>query len=117
MTTEIELTKCPDCQVNPGDRHESGCDVSQCRFTGTQELMCGFEFGGFLPNGGINIIENRTHECEPSLWTGEWPGIKVCRDNGWYVEIVGFDGPTEDLNNVSRRAVWNADIEDWEARK
>jgi hypothetical protein len=79
--------------------------------------MCGFEFGGFLPNGGTNIVENRTHECEPTLWTGEWPGVKVCRDNGWYTIIVGIEGPTEDLNSVSQRATWNPEIEDWEARK
>jgi hypothetical protein len=116
METEIKLTKCPDCQVEPGERHESGCDVTRCRFTGTQQLMCGFEFGGFLPNGGIDIVEKRTHECEPCIWTGEWPGIKVCRDNNWYTNVVGV-GHMEDLNGVALRATWNPEIEDWEARK
>jgi hypothetical protein len=116
METEIELTKCPDCQVDPGDRHEYGSDVTPCRFTVTQQLMCGFEFGGYLPNGGINIVENRTHECEPCIWTGEWPGVKVCRENNWYTAPESIWGYMEDLNCVTSRAVWNPEIEDWEAR-
>lgn len=111
-----EFTKCPDCQVDVGDRHKDGCDVTRCRFTGKQMLMCGFKFE-FGPTGGIDVTEDRSHECESCVWTGDWPGVKVCRDNNWYTTMIGFDGPTEDLNSVSQRAVWNPEIEDWEARK
>lgn len=116
MSKEPEFEKCPDCQVAPGERHEDGCDVTRCRFTGKQQLMCGFAFS-FDAAGAIDVIETNDHECEPCVWTGDWPGVKVCRDNGWYTTMVGFDGPTEDLNSVSQRAVWNTELEDWEARK
>ena len=116
MNTEPELTKCHDCQVDVGERHKDGCDVTRCRFTGTQLLTCGMTFS-FGANGLIDVVEDTSHECEPCIWTGEWPGVKVCRDNNWYTTIAGIEGPTEDLNNVQFRAVWNPEIEDWEARK
>lgn len=115
MNTTTEFTKCPDCQVEPGERHPYGCDVARCRYTGRQYISC-FDIK-VLPDGSYDFLEPTDHECETDIWTGEWPGVKVCRDNGWYTTMVGFDGPTEDLNSVSQRAVWNPEIEDWEARK
>jgi hypothetical protein len=118
MEKEIEFKKCPDCQVDRGERHEYGCDVTQCRHTGTQLLTCGFRVS-IDPGSptGYSLHETNDHECEPCIWTGEWPGVKVCRENGWYTEIVGFEGPTEDLNSVQFRAVWNTELEDWVVRK
>lgn len=119
MSTETEFTKCPDCQVDVGERHEDGCDVTRCKFTGTQMLMCHFSVS-FNAAGGIDITENHDHECVACVWPGEWPGVKVCRENNWYTDVVGLNGTTihmEDLNSVSQRAVWNPAIEDWEARK
>lgn len=120
MTTETEFEKCPDCQVSPGERHIDGCDVTRCRHTGTQMLSCGFRVvvDPGSPNG-FALVETNDHECEPCVWTGEWPGVKVCRDNNWYTDIVGLNGTTihtEDLNNVVFWAVWNTELEDWEAK-
>lgn len=118
MEKEIEIReKCYDCGVSIGERHEDGCDVTRCRHTGIQMLTCGFSVS-FDPGSltGISLEETHDHECEPTIWTGEWPGVKVCRDNNWYTTIVGIDGPTEDLNSVPFRAVWNKELEDWEAK-
>jgi hypothetical protein len=54
-------TKCPDCYVEPGRKHQQGCDVERCSVCGGQRLMC-----------------EGTEECEghdPKLvkWTGFWP--------------------------------------------
>lgn len=118
METEIELTKCPDCQVAPGDRHQDGCDVARCAFNGRQYISC-FDIEK-LDDGTYDFKEPTDHSCSPDTWTGEWPGVKVCRENNWYTDVVGLNGTTihmEDLNSVSQRAVWNTEIEDWEARK
>jgi len=115
METEIELTKCPDCQVEPGNRHQDGCDVARCKHTGKQMLSCFLV--AFDEDGGIDFIEDTSHECGPDIWTGEWPGVKVCRENNWYTAPESIYGYMEDLNSVPSRAVWNPEIEDWEARK
>jgi hypothetical protein len=114
MNKEIELTeKCPDCQVSIGERHEDGCDVTRCRHTGKQMLTC---FNVVLDkNGKLDFSKDTSHECEPCIWTGEWPGEKVCRDNNWYTYVVGI-GDMEDLNSVPFRAKWNPELEDWEAK-
>jgi hypothetical protein len=83
-------------------------------------LSCGFRVvvDPGSPNG-YDLIETNDHECEPTLWTGDWPGEKVCRDNGWYTQVNDLHGnlyTTEDLNSVPFRAVWNKELEDWEAK-
>lgn len=62
------MKKCPDCQVAPGQEHQSGCDVERCSVCKGQWLSCGHE----------------EHDPSLSKWTGEWPGIAECRDRGWY---------------------------------
>lgn len=61
--------------------------------------------------------EELDHECEATIWTGEWPGVKVCRENGWYTSADSPWGVSEDLNSVPFRAEWNSELEDWKARK
>lgn len=112
MTTK-ENTKCPDCQVDIGELHKWGCDVSRCKETGIQLLSC------YVDPDDPDLDEDWEpfHDCAPCVWTGEWPGVKVCRENGWYVKMIGYDEPVEDLNSVPFRAVWNSELEDYEARK
>lgn len=112
MNTKEELTKCPDCQVNPGERHVDFCDVTRCKYTGVQMLMC------YVDSDELEECdEEPDHTCAPTVWTGEWPGVKVCRDNGWYTAPDSIWGEMEDLNCVMFRAVWNPELEDFEARK
>lgn len=90
--------KCPDCQVDPGEVHEVGCDVTPCKVTGDQMLACG-------------VFSVDPHECAPCVWTGEWPGKAECREFGWYADIVGI-GWTEDLNRVNRiECRWDPEAE------
>lgn len=113
MEKEIELRdKCPDCQVSIGEKHVMFCDVTRCKYTGMQLLMC-YTDPEEREAEGIEV----DHECEPIAWTGEWPGVKVCRDNNWYTDPKSIWGYMEDLNSVPFRAVWNPKLEDWEARK
>lgn len=59
---------CPDCDVEPGEKHHPGCDVARCSICGTQLLSCDCEDG------------------QPDIWSGEWPGIVECTEKGWYCQ-------------------------------
>jgi len=90
-----ELRNCPDCNVNPGEPHEDGCDVELCSSCKGQRLMC----------------ECEDHDPEHSRWTGVWPGKLECREKGWYSILVPgrgwrpcgaeIEGSSEDLNRWS----------------
>jgi hypothetical protein len=100
--------ECPDCGVWPGREHDENCDVARCMATGRQRLSC---FGG--------------HDCGQDVWTGEWPGDVECREFGWWVqdrcaEGMGWlpcapddPGAVEDLNRLSRDAVWSPERRRW----
>lgn len=58
------------------------------------------------------------HDCgnrnqQPTVWTGEWPGILECREFGWYTDPESVWGETEDLNRLytSREVVWSVEQE------
>src|ERR1051326_6028777 len=101
MTTASDT--CGDCGVAPGQVHERDCDVERCPYCGGQLVSC---------------------ECprKPPLddripWTGGWPGVRECREFGWYSRLVpgkgwipcGADEPgaTEDLNRLRMEARWD----------
>ena len=80
--------RCPDCMVQPGTAHQSGCDVARCKTCGLQELGC-------------------DHEEEMTLWTGRWPG-----------EAEVQEGLATDLNDLILRGlagdlIWNQVAERW----
>jgi hypothetical protein len=52
------LRACPDCGVEPGERHLLNCDVERCSVCGRQKYSCDCE----------------GHDKEFSKWTGIWPG-------------------------------------------
>lgn len=87
------------------------CDVTRCKTTGIQMLSC-YSDPGETGRWGLEP----DHICEPTNWSGEWPGVKVCRENGWYTDPESIYGYTEDLNSVPSRARWNSELEDWEAK-
>ena len=53
-----KLRNCPDCNVKPGELHESGCDVERCSICGEQWISCG----------------HGRRDKRFSRWTGIWPG-------------------------------------------
>lgn len=74
MTTSTDR-RCPDCQVAPGERHQDGCDVSQCPTCGQQALQCAAHL-----------------DAGQSRWTGEWPGSVECREFGWFAHWTQHSG-------------------------
>lgn len=59
------MNNCPDCQTEPGQPHQEGCDVARCARTGTQRLQC-------------------DHDDCNTLWTGQWPGEAECIEYNWW---------------------------------
>jgi len=99
---------CPDCGVDVGELHKSGCDVERCPNCGGQLLSC------------VCTGSEKTRKwIEKNLipWTGVWLGTEECREFGWYAKLVlGMGwipckaeelGASPDLNRLHAEAVWN----------
>lgn len=104
---------CPDCAVPVGARHDDGCDVAPCKGCGRQALQCD------------------EHQHLPmTVWTGEWPGERECRELGLFITHESVQHPpfvkttgddpdaTGDLNELARwgftgKVVWNPERERW----
>lgn len=68
---------CPGCGAQPGELHRLGCDVEGCPRCGQQLLSCThFLMGSVKP----------PPDTERMPWTGEWPGVRECREFGWYAK-------------------------------
>lgn len=66
---------CPDCGVDPGERHMESCDVARCVICGEQELQCYADDEHGLADPDLPPMQT---------WTGLWPGVAECREWGWY---------------------------------
>lgn len=121
-----KLPNCRDCGAEPGEKHRYGCDTERCPRCGGQASSCGciYEINDMDPNSlksdHPDIYRNGpTPEMiakwdmewgdkrEP--WTGLWPGVLTCQQNGWYSRMMpgraGWHqceewdrGASEDLN-------------------
>jgi hypothetical protein len=58
-----KLDRCPDCGVDAGRVHSSGCDVERCSVCGSQWISC----------------MCRGHDPQFARWTGFWPGDLECK--------------------------------------
>lgn len=114
MEKEIELTTCPDCGAEPGRQHIGGCDVARCSYTGRQYISC-FDVT-IDEDGNFDFSRPTDHGCTPDVWTGEWPGVADCRRLGWYTAPDSIYGYMEDLNRLVTHAVWNRELQRWDAR-
>ena len=93
---------CFDCGCKAGYQHKDGCDVERCPDCGGQMISCGCE-------GEIEM---------PRIpWSGEWPGLRECREFGWYAKLVrgkgwtacdkSDEGASENLNRLCFDAKWD----------
>lgn len=79
--------KCPDCNVDIGEKHEDGCDVARCLWLGIQRLS--------------EHDHKLAGRCGEDVWTGQWPGESE----------AAFYGLT--LNELQRRGYWDRDKLKW----
>lgn len=109
MSDVIKLTNCPDCGAEPGEQHQFGCDVARCTATGEQFIQC---------EGELHTYHGREYGehvgiCQPTIWTGEWPGNEECRELGlwcywgppWTPCDADHPGAVADLNTLTRMAM------------
>lgn len=77
-TTSAE-PKCHDCDVEPGQFHEPGCDVERCPYCGRQLISC-----------GCLEVKKRAAWIEKHLlpWTGVWPGAQEAAEFGLFCKWV-----------------------------
>lgn len=116
--TEVANRPCNQCGAEPGEHHRGWDDIARCRSTGGQLIQCEGELHEY------NGREYGYHEgpCGPDIWDGEYPGVKKCRELGWYTQsrdfLTGEMRTVEDLNRLygAGEVYWNADIEDFVLR-
>ena len=101
--TRIPL--CPDCGVEVGALHCSGCDVERCPRCGRQAISCSciYEICGLDPatlatahpdifrNGPTDAMVDRWDVewgARAIPWSGAWPGEEECREYGWYAKFT-----------------------------
>lgn len=114
------MKNCSDCGVAPGELHHHGCDVERCPLCKGQALSC---FCVYKVNDSENYDEDPTDEMWAKLdaevakvggyqpWTGEFPGMKECRELNFWCKMVPGTGwvtcdkddpeATEDLNRLA----------------
>lgn len=116
MTAKTENPRCPDCQVEPGQPHELGCDVARCPACGMQRLQC-HEHGD---DEALDVL---------AIWPGVWPGNVECEREGWWCIWrpgnggwvtcePGHPEAVPDLNRLliaaaRREFVWSREHQQW----
>lgn len=95
------LRLCPDCEAEPGQPHEGGCDVARCLPTDAQRLSCDF-FGRDPDETG--------HDCGQDIWTGRRgqhaPGTDLAAiaaqlPGAEYIDLTAGGGRDADAEMVS----------------
>jgi hypothetical protein len=131
------MRTCPDCGVDPGQRHKPGCDIERCPSCGQQAIgcdciykLCGFDVStleaahpDIYVNGPTDEMYTRwetTWGSKAIAWSGEWPGVSECQeyglyarmgDNGWEPCSPTDEGASEDLNSLYTKCVWDAEAQ------
>jgi len=100
----------PDCEVAPGEFHQTGSDIEHCPVCGAQRWFCDCD-----------------DEGEVFPWTGSWPGKAECREFGWYAKMVpgqgwvscsvNEPGAFPDLDRLNIEMVWDRELGRFVRRK
>lgn len=130
------LPACGGCGVRPGELHVPGCDVERCPRCGLQAISCGciYEVCG-ITRADLAELDPEVYMRGPSEdmharwdaewgrrrhpWTGEWPGVKECREYGLFARSApgrGYvpcrrddPGASEDLNTLAMAGRWDVE--------
>jgi len=90
---------CPQCKAAPGEAHRDWDGIARCFESGEQLIACS---------------QGHPGECSPSVWDGEYPGVKQCRALDLYVVDPEF-GRSEDLNYFAGiPKQWNRESQSWD---
>jgi hypothetical protein len=136
------VSRCPDCQVEPGETHLDGCDVARCLWTGIQRIQCDGWIGEacqvLADTGRSDLagalayhlgLNDWAHRCGDDIWSGEWPGKADARRLGlWVIDRCdrgegfvrahrGDPGAIESLNDLHLWLIaWDRETARWEWR-
>lgn len=102
------LTACPKCRAKVGERHEEMCDWARCKYTGIQQIQCGW---------------THDHRCVPHRFDGTFPGEHLAEELGMFSKFEGYGkgwvacdrdtpGAMPDLNAAVLVGRWDPDAED-----
>lgn len=84
---------CPSCGTPTGSAHQSGCDISRCRWHGERLVEC---------------LGDGAHA--PDTYQGVYPGTLEAVDRGWF--YTAKDGQRyPDINRVMSELTWSSDLE------
>lgn len=102
------------CGAKPGEPHKDWDDVALCYISGQQLIACD---DYWLRDDDDEEIPNPDHQCHPSVWDGEYPGILQARKYELYTYVVELDGEyklSEDINSVYLYGTWNVETQQHE---
>lgn len=97
------------CGAKPGEPHKDWDDVARCYISGQQLIACQ---DYWLYDEYDNEYPNPAHQCHPSIWDGDYPGVKQAEKYGLFTTDLGEKGP--DLNTLHRYGVWNIETQQHE---
>lgn len=103
-----EDINCHHCGAEPGEAHRVWDDIARCYISGQQLISCE-EY--WLFDDDDNEYPNPDHRCHPSIWDGDWPGVKQCQRYGLINDPWSFWGATEDLNTLNSAGKWDIETQ------
>ena len=110
----IDMKNCPDCGAKPQENHAYGCDVERCALCGYQAVSCDCIYE--VNDIDINLLEENYPDVYRNgppdewyveydrlvdslggrlVWEGEWPGVKECREFGFYCKDTNYFDTTQ----------------------
>lgn len=102
------------CGAKPGEPHKEWDDVARCYISGQQLIACD---DYWLYDEYGNEYPNPEHQCHPSIWDGDYPGVMQCQKYGLFAEVIQLDKSyktSEDLNTLYQYGVWNIETQQHE---